>query len=133
MRLFYGKPDNALLGLDDEFDFYQGALGEVLDGECAACRVGCGEVLGVNLVHGAEVGDVTEENGGLYHVLEIESLTLEDGTGVLEALVSLLLYASLGECAGLRDDGQLARYENEVAGTDGLAIRSDGGGCFVCV
>jgi len=123
----------GLLCLGNEFDFYQGSLGQVLDGECASGGVGSGEVLGIDLIHGAEVGDVAQEHGGLDHVVQVQSLALQDGTGILEALVSLLLYTPLGECPSLGDNGQLARNEHEIAGADGLAVGPDGGGCLVGV
>jgi len=123
----------ALLCLGDEFDFDEGALGEVLDGKCTTGGVGSGEILGINLVHGAKVGDVAKENSGLNDVVEVQSLALQDGTCVLEALVSLFLYATLGECSGLGDDGELARNEDEIAGADCLAVGSNGSRCLVGV
>ena len=122
-----------LLGLGDEFDFDQGGLGEILHGECATGGEGGRKELGIDLVHGAEVGDVAEEDGGLHDIAQVEPLTLEDGTCVEQALAGLFLHASLGEGSGFGDDGQLARYEHEVAGADSLVIRTDGSRCLVSV
>ncbi len=122
-----------LLGFGDEFDLDEGAFGQVLDGERATSGVGGREVLGVDLVHRAEIGDVAQEYGGLDHIVEVEALALQDGAGILQALVGLLLNAALGECSGLGDNGQLARNEYDVTGADGLAVGTNGSGCLVGV
>ena len=122
-----------LLGFGDEFDLDEGAFGQVLDGERATSGVGGREVLGVDLVHRVEIGDVAQEYGGLDHVVEVEALALQDGAGILQALVGLLLNAALGEGSGLGDDGQLARNEYDVTGADGLAVGANGSRCLVGV
>ena len=58
----------GLLSLGDEFNLYECTLGQVLNGKCAAGREGSREELGVNLVHGSEVGDVTKEYSRLDHI-----------------------------------------------------------------
>ena len=125
----------SMLGLclGDEFDLNEGALGQVLDGEGAASGVGCGEELGIDLVHGTEVGDLAQEDGSLNDVAQVEALALEDGAGIEQALIGLFLDASLRESAGGGVDGQLARDENEVASADGLAVRSNGSRCLIGV
>ena len=122
-----------LLGFGDEFDFDEGTLGQVLDCEGAAGRVGGGEELGIYLVHRAEIGDLAQEHGGLDHIVQVKAFALQDGTRVKQALTRLLLYASLGECPGLGDDGQLARHKDEIARADGLAVGPDGGRCLISV
>ena len=121
------------LCLGDEFDLDESALGQVLNGEGAASGVGCREELGIDLVHGTEVGDLAQEHSGLNDVAQVEALALEDGAGIEQALISLFLDASLRESAGGGVDGQLARDENEVAGADSLAVRSNGSRCLIGV
>ncbi len=122
-----------LLGFGDEFDFYEGSLGEILDSKRTACGEGCSKELGVHLVHGPEIGDLAQEDGSLHHIVEIETFALQDGAGVKQALLGLFFDTSLRKCAGLGDDGQLARYEDEIAGADSLAVGTDGGGSLVSV
>ena len=88
-------------------DFNEGALGQVANGKRATGRDWLGEEFCIDLVHRAEVGDVTQQHGGLDHMLEIEALALEDGAGVEQALTGLFFNASLGEGASLGVDGQL--------------------------
>ena len=121
------------LSLGDEFDLNEGALRQVLNSEGAAGGVGCGKELGIDLVHGTEVGDLAQEDGGLNDVAQVQTLTLEDGAGIEQALIGLFLDASLGEGASGGVDGQLARDENEVAGADSLAVRSNGSRCLIGV
>jgi len=123
----------GLLGFGDEFDFDEGSLGQVLDCEGAASGVGGGEVLGIYFVHGAKISNVAQEYGGLYNIVEVEALALQDGAGIFQTLVGLFLDAALGEGSGLGDDGQLARNEYDVTGADGLAVRTNGSGSFVGV
>ena len=47
----------------------QGALGQILHRHAGAGGLG-GEVLGVHLVEGGEVGDIGQEAGGLDHLVE---------------------------------------------------------------
>ncbi len=95
-------------------DLHQGALREGLDGDGAAGREGSGEELGVDFVHGGEVGHVGQEDGGLDHVLEAQAGRFENGARIGEALPGLDLDAAFGEGAGGRVDGQLPGNENDA-------------------
>ena len=123
----------GLLSLGDEFNLYECTLGQVLNGKSAAGRERSREELGVNLVHGAEVGDVTEEYSRLDHIFQVKSLALKDGASVEQTLAGLFLDSSLGEGSGLGDDGQLARNKDDVTSADCLAVGANGSGCLVGV
>ena len=97
-----------------------------------AGRVFAGEVAGVDLVDGGEVGDVGEQDRGLDDVVVPEPGLGQDGAHVLEDLLGLGLDVALDERAGGRVERHLPGDEDERAGTltggDALGVRADGGG-----
>ena len=86
-------------------NLHQGAFRERLDRDGAAGREGGGEELGVDFVHGGEIGHVGQEDGGLDDVLEAQAGLFEDGPRIGEALPGLDLDATFREGAGGRVDG----------------------------
>ena len=60
LRLFYS---NSL-------DLHQGAAGQILHGEGCAGGLVLGEILSINSIHGGKVSNVSQQNGGLDHVVE---------------------------------------------------------------
>ena len=91
-----------------------------------------GEVAGVDLVDGGEVGDVGEQDRGLDDVVVAEAGLGQDGAHVLEDLLGLGLDVSLDERAGGRVERHLPGDEDERAGPltggDALGVGADGGG-----
>ena len=91
-----------------------------------------GEVAGVDLVDGGEVGDVGEQDRGLDDVVVPEPGLGQDGAHVLEDLLGLGLDVALDERAGGRVERHLAGDEDERAGLltggDALGVGADGGG-----
>ena len=93
-------------------------------------REGLGEILGVDGVDGGEIIHILDENGGFDHFGDVRAGGGQQGGDVLKDLVCLGLQP-LGQGAGLRDDGDLAGAEHQIAHNLGLGIRADGGGGFV--
>jgi len=91
-----------------------------------------GEVAGVDLVDGGEVGDVSEQDRGLDDVVVPEPGLGQDGTHVLEDLLGLGLDVALDERTGGRVERHLPGDEDERAGLltggDALGVGADGGG-----
>lgn len=91
-----------------------------------------GEVAGVDLVDGGEVGDVGEQDRGLDDVVVPEPGLGQDGTHVLEDLLGLGLDVALDERTGGRVERHLPGDEDERAGPltggDALGVGADGGG-----
>ena len=91
-----------------------------------------GEVAGVDLVDGGEVGDVGEQYRGLDDVVVPEPGLGQNGAYVLEDLLGLGLDVALDERAGGRVERHLPGDEDERAGLltagDALGVGADGGG-----
>ena len=91
-----------------------------------------GEVAGVDLVDGGEVGDVGEQDRSLDDVVVPEPGLGQDGAHVLEDLLGLGLDVALDERAGGRVERHLPGDEDERAGPltggDALGVGADGGG-----
>ena len=121
MKMKHGSNLVFQVGLThgNHLDFDQGPLGQVAHSECRTAGEGLLEELGIDLVHGPEVGDVAQQHGGLDHVVQAQPLALEDGLGVEQRLSCLLLDASVGECARGGVNGELSRQEiHGSAGSD---------------
>ena len=91
-----------------------------------------GEVAGVDLVDGGEVGDVGEQDRGLDDVVVPEPGLGQDGTHILEDLLGLGLDIALDNRTGGRVERHLAGDEDErtglLTGRDTLGVGADGGG-----
>lgn len=112
---------------------YEGTLGQLLNGNGRAGRVGLTEKFGIHLVHGGKVVHVGEEYRCFYDMAQVSAGCLQNALYVGKALTGLLLDASLGETASGGIYGQLSRCIDETVNFDGLAIRSDSCRCIVCV
>ena len=114
------------------FDFHHHAHRKCLDGEGGAGgRVGA-VILGINLVHGFEVGHVAEQAGRFHHVSEGVAGLFEDGADVLHHLFGLF-FNGVGDLAG---GGIYRNLTGDVEGSvdfNGLAVGTDGLGSFVGV
>ena len=124
----------SILDERDQFDFDQNIFGEAGDFDGGAGRgwgAGGGQMLGVDGVHGREVVEVFEEDGGFDDLGEAAAGGFEDGFEVGEDLRGLLIDAAWNDllCFGMERD--LAGGEDQVAGANCLRIGADGFGSFV--
>ena len=113
------------LQLRNRLDLAQDVLGQGLDGAAAPGRL-AGEVLGVDLVEGGEVGHVGDEAGGLDDLGQVGAGGGQDGGHIAAALLGLGGDA-LGDIAGGRIHGDLAGAENEGTCDHALGVGADGG------
>ena len=112
----------------DDFDFHQRVLRQAGHFHSGAGRIAAfRKERGVNLVHGAEVVHITEEHGGLQHVVHVGARLGEDGFDVGQGLPGLCL-DPLGESPGGGIDGQLPGGDDQSVVLNGLGVRADGGG-----
>ena len=91
-------------------------------------REAAGEVLGIDLVHGGKVVDVSQEHSGLDDVVAGQVGLSQNGLDVLQGLFGLSLNAALHQVAGGGINGQLAGQEDQAADADSLRVGADGGG-----
>src|SRR5882724_2523604 len=107
------------------FDLHLHAFGQAADGDSRAGGPVTAEGLGIDLVHGAEVSHVGEEDGGFHHPVEAAPGRLQNGPEVLHHSRSLLRDPTGDYVAGRRVDRDLARRKDEAAGDDALAVGTD--------
>ena len=84
-----------------------------------------GEERPVDLVHGREVFEVGEEDGGASHVRKRESRFFEQGADVLEDAAGLRGDVASHEGARRGVDGNLSRNEQELAGAERGGVGAD--------
>ena len=90
-----------------------------------------GEVLGIDVIKGGEIGKVGHEHGGLDYVVEGHAAALKHGLDVGEHLTGLTLNAALGNGAGLGYQRYLSGQEYQVAAVDGVGIGAYRSGRFL--
>src|SRR5207248_3153412 len=108
----------VLLGQRDSLDLDERARGEVGHFDRRAGRRNAADVPCVDLVHGAEVVEVLEEDGRLDDPVERAPGSLEDRAQVRERLLGLV-----GDVAG--DEFLLARLQRQLAGDEHETVRLD--------
>ena len=118
-------------GDGDGLDFDPGPFWEGGDLDCGPGGLICREIKGVDVVHGGEIAEIGEENGGFDDMREGHFIGPEDGAEVLEDLGGLVGHVALEEFAGDRIEGDLAGAKEEIADGDGLGLGADGlGGVY---
>lgn len=80
-------------------DLHPRTLGQIPHGESGPGGAVAGKILGVDLVHGAKVGDIRQQDGDLHHVREGVARLLQDSADVFQALLGLALDILGGEFA----------------------------------
>ena len=95
--------------------------------------VGLVEVRCVNFVHGAEICNVGEEDGGLDHVLEGEAGGLQHGAQIFKHLGGLFHDTAFHQKTGGGIQGNLSGSNDQAVGADGLGIGAHGGGGLIGV
>ena len=79
------------------------------------------EVGAVNLVHGAEIGQILHENRRFDDVVEAQAGLVQDGLQIFESLVGLGLHA-IGQIAGGGIQAELAAAIDGGTGVNGLPV-----------
>ena len=77
----------------DALDLDEGVFGQGGDLDAAAGGEAAVEVGAVNLVHGAEIGQILHENRRFDDVVEAQAGLVQDGLQIFEGLVGLGLHA----------------------------------------
>src|SRR5687767_2291437 len=112
-------------------DLHARPLRQVLDGERTACRIGLRDDASVDLVDRGPVTDVGQEDGDLDQPIQSAPGGVEDRGKVLERALRLASHVVGYELAARGVHPELAGGENELAGTDRLAIGAGGGRCRI--
>ena len=115
----------------DALDFYQSILGQACSLKCSAGRIGSGEELGVNSVHGGKVSNVSQQHGGLDHVAHVSTGFRQNGFDVGQALTGLGGDVVACKSTGGGINGNLTGDVDGIACLNGLRIGTDGGGGIV--
>lgn len=111
----------------DGVDLHPGAPGEGGNLDRGPRRRLGREMPGINLVHLRELGEVDHKDGRADDMAQRQARRFEDALHVLDHALGLgddVAGADKLTRGGV--EGDLAGEENEVAGVDGLGIRSDG-------
>jgi hypothetical protein len=116
----------------DDFHFDEDVLRQSLDSNAGACRL-FGEILAVDGVERGEIAHIGEEAGGLHGVFKRGTGFFEDGGEVLHDLLCLLGDVCTVDVARCGVDRNLTGGEEHIAANDGLRIRADGCGGFLCI
>ena len=91
------------------------------------------EVFSVDRVHGGEIAEVLEEDGGFDDAVEAASASLKHGLEVFEDTGGLLCDATGDDLPGCGIERNLPGCEDEIARAHTLGIRADGRGrCGSC-
>ena len=104
----------------DALDFYACALGECLYSHGGARGIGGLEEGSVDFVHFCEIGDVSEENGGLNDVAEGKAGFCEDVLEVGQRAVGEFFDAAFYKFARGGVNGKLTADENHSVDFYGL-------------
>ena len=119
----------GLAAVRDDLDFDETVLRQRLHCNSRARRESPRELLLIDRIHRSEVAHIGEETRGLDDLIDGEACFGEDGVDVAECLFGLCRDA-FGELARRRINPELARCEEHISDTDGLAIRADGSRCL---
>src|SRR5688500_5431492 len=111
----------------DGLDLDARPLRQVLHGERTACRVGLGDDAPVDLVDRGPVTDIGQKDGDLNQPIEPAAGGVEDGGEILERSLSLPGHVVGDELAACRVHPELPGGEDELTGTDRLAVGARGG------
>ena len=110
----------------DALDLDEGVLGQGGDLDAAAGGEAAVKIGAVNLVHGAEIGQILHENRRFDDVVEAQAGLVQDGLQIFEGLVGLGLHA-IGQIAGGGIQAELAAALDGGAGVNGLRLGAEGG------
>ena len=119
----------------DGLDLDQGASGQCRNLKSAAGREGSLKMLGIDLVHRSEIGDVGQKDRGLNDVIGRSAGSSQQVLDVCQRLLGLL-GRGLGKLAVCGIDAQLTRKEQHVAALNCRGIGSQrcggvvGNDCF---
>ena len=112
----------------DGLDLHQSALGQILHSEGSTGRLVLCEVLCVNSVHGSEISDVSQQNGGLDHIVQGVTGLSQNVLHIGQGLVGLSSDIVACELAGSGVNGDLTGDKDDVTGLNSLRIGADGSG-----
>ena len=110
----------------DALDLDEGVFGQGGDLDAAAGGEAAVEVGAVNLVHGAEIGQILHENRRFDDVVEAQAGLVQDGLQIFEGLVGLGLHA-IGQIAGGGIQAELAAAIDGGACVNGRRLGAEGG------
>ena len=119
----------GLAAVRDDLDFDEAVLRQRLHCNGRARRESTRELLLIDRIHRSEVAHIGEETRRLDDLIDGEACFGEDGVDVAECLFGLCR-DPFGELARRRINPELARCEEHISDTDGLAIRTDGSRCL---
>lgn len=86
-----------------------------------------GEIAGVNLIHRCKVAEVGHEHRAFENICKGQSLIVQNGLHVFQHALGLRFDVAGHQIAGGGFNWNLPGAEKQIAGTDGMVIRTHGG------